>query len=378
MARNNLNIGFVRRGFSQSGGAEAYLRRLARGVVTAGHEVTLFSTTEWPESEWPSPRLERIGRAEPLAFADELERLNPQKYCDVLVSLERIWRCDFFRAGDGVHRAWLERKAQFDSPLQKMARRYSRKHAGILQLEQALLGEGGARRVIANSALVRDDIMHCYGLAAEAIDVVRNGVRVSDFGPAPLKREAARAQLNLRPDEIAVLFSGSGWERKGLRYAIEAVENLRGARKKLMVVGRGNQRKYRSRDAHFLGELNDVRLPLAAADIFLLPTLYDPFSNASLEAMAAGIPVITTRSNGCSEIIDEKVHGSIVDCADNLAALVSGLQFWSDESRRREARSALLERATQFDISRNVAHTLELLLQPGASAVSVSGNIRNT
>jgi UDP-glucose:(heptosyl)LPS alpha-1,3-glucosyltransferase len=187
---------------------------------------------------------------------------------------------------------------------------------------------------------------------------VRNGVRVSDFGPAPLKREAARTQLGIAADEVVVLFAGSGWARKGLRFAIAATEK---AGMRLLVAGRGKQR-YRSSAVRFLGEMDDLLLPLAAADIFILPTLYDPFSNASLEAMAAGLPIITTRANGCSEIIDEKVHGSILERPDDIEALANALRFWNDQARRQNARAALLERATQFDISRNVAHMLDLLL----------------
>jgi UDP-glucose:(heptosyl)LPS alpha-1,3-glucosyltransferase len=190
-------------------------------------------------------------------------------------------------------------------------------------------------------------------------------VRVSDFAPAPRKRAAARAQLRIGVDEIAVLFLGSGWERKGLRYAVAAIENVRDQQMRLLVVGHGKTRKYRSSRVTFLGEIEDVRLPLAAGDIFILPTVYDPFSNASLEAMAAGLPVITTRANGCNEIIEPKVHGSVVDRPDDVKALTDALHFWSDESRRLTARPALLERATQFDLSRNVAHTLDVLLRSG-------------
>ena len=372
-ASEKLNIGFVRRGFSPSGGAEAYLRRVAGALVAAGHEATLFTTEDWPEKEWAFGRIICIGEEGPIAFADELERSDPRKHCDLLVSLERVWRCDFFRAGDGVHRAWLERKAQFETKLTKIVRHFNRKHDAILRLEKALLGNGGARRVIANSAMVRDEIVRHYGFADDAIDLIRNGVRVSDFGPAPRKRAAARAQLRIGVDEIAVLFLGSGWERKGLRFAIGAIEKMRDQRMRLLVAGRGNQRKYRSSNVTFLGEIEDVRLPLAAADIFILPTVYDPFSNASLEAMAAGLPVITTRSNGCSEIIESKVHGSVVDCPNDVNALSAALHFWSDESRRLTARPALLERATQFDLSRNVAHTLEVLLHSRESAASTSG-----
>jgi UDP-glucose:(heptosyl)LPS alpha-1,3-glucosyltransferase len=365
-----LNVGFVRRGFSPSGGAEAYLRRVAGALVAAGHEATLFATEDWPDKEWTAGRIIRLHADNPIAFADELERTAPRKHCDILVSLERIWRCDFFRAGDGVHQAWLDRRAQFQNSLQRIGRRFNRKHDIILRLEKALLGEGGARRVIANSAMVRDEIVRYYGFPGGAIDVIPNGVRVSEFGPAPLKHARARTQLKIGTDEIAALFLGSGWERKGLRFALAAIEK---ARLRLLVAGRGNQRKYRSANVTFLGEMEDVRLPLAAADIFILPTIYDPFSNASLEAMAAGLPVITTAANGCSEIVEPKVHGTIVERADDIDGLSQALHFWSDESRRITARPALLERATLFDLSRNVAHMLEVLLHSRDSAESTSG-----
>jgi UDP-glucose:(heptosyl)LPS alpha-1,3-glucosyltransferase len=365
-----LNVGFVRRGFSPSGGAEAYLRRVAGALVAAGHEATLFTTADWPDKEWALGRIIRIRADDPIAFADELERSAPPKHCDLVVSLERIWCCDFFRAGDGVHQAWLDCRAKFQNPMQRIGRWFNKKHDVLLRLEKVLLGEGGARRVIANSAMVHDEIVRYYGFPSDAIDVIPNGVRVSEFGPAPLKHARARAQLKIGTNEIAALFVGSGWERKGLRFAVAASEKTR---VRLLVAGRGNQRKYRSANVTFLGEMEDVRLPLAAADIFILPTIYDPFSNASLEAMAAGLPVITTRANGCSEIVEPKVHGTIVERADDIDGLSQALHFWSDESRRSSARPALLERATQFDLSRNVAHTLEVLLHSRDSAESTSG-----
>jgi UDP-glucose:(heptosyl)LPS alpha-1,3-glucosyltransferase len=377
MTQENLKIGFVRRGFSPSGGAEIYLRRLAHGVLAAGYEVVLFTTAPWPETEWPG-KIHRIAATGPIEFADELERVNPRNHCHLLISLERIWHCDFFRAGDGVHRAWLERRARFDAPLRKFARAFSRKHEEILRLEKALLGNGGAGRIIANSAMVRDEIVDYYGFPGDAIDLIRNGIRVSEFGPAPFKRGAARSQLHLAETDIAVLFVGSGWERKGLRFAVAAVESLRDERVRLLVAGRGNRGRFRSRSAHFFGEVGDIRPLLSAADIFLLPTLYDPFSNASLEAMAAGLPVVTTRANGFSEIIEEKIHGSIVDQADNIAALGEALRFWSDESRRKKAQLVLLEHATQFDLSRHIAQTLETILSYPEAAASTSGKIRKT
>src|SRR5207244_13541652 len=155
-ASQKLNIGFVRRGFSPSGGAEAYLRRVAGALVAAGHEATLFTTKDWPEKECASGRIIRIGEEGPIAFADELERIDPRKNCDLLVSLERVWRCDCFRAGDGVHRAWLGRKAQFEATKTRNVRRFKPERDCLLRLETPLLHEVQARPFITTTALLGD------------------------------------------------------------------------------------------------------------------------------------------------------------------------------------------------------------------------------
>lgn len=364
-----LRIAFVRRGYSRSGGAEAYLKRLADGVVRAGHEVQLITTDEWPEEQWSFGSIKRLRATTVIGFADELEQIRPQLHCDVLFSLERVWRCGVYRAGDGVHRAWLARRRKFEIPLKQFVRGASRKHRDLLQLEESLFEERKAGRVIAASQMLVSEITDLYRYPADNIDVVRNGVPLDKFRFDPRLREQSRAELNLKQDQIAVLFVGSGWERKGLLFAIEALALCKNRKMRLLVAGRGDARRYkttrlrfwREEPVHFLGEVADLAPVYAAADIFILPTIYDPFSNACLEALASGLPVITTRSNGFSEIIDEGVHGSIVDNPANLVALREAIGFWSDSSRREAARSANVERASQFDISKNVAQTLEIL-----------------
>src|SRR2546423_10074242 len=152
-----LTIGIVRRGFS-SGGAEAYLKRLAAGVVAAGHGVTLFTAAEWPTADWNFGPLVRLNAKSAIGFADELEKVARKK-CDVLLSLERVWRCDVYRAGDGVHRAWLKRRGEIGGPLAKISRLFNRKHSAALALEKSLFASRGAARVIANSRMVKDEIV---------------------------------------------------------------------------------------------------------------------------------------------------------------------------------------------------------------------------
>ncbi len=383
MSNGKLRVAFGRRGYSPSGGAEAYLKRLGQGVVDRGHEAQLVATNDWPAVEWPFGAITRVRGESPIAFANEVDNLRPQIGCDVLMSLERVWRCDVYRAGDGVHQAWLNRRRKFEMPLQRFVRGINRKHQDILKLEASLLGKAGAGRVIANSEMVKREIIDLYGYAADKIDIVQTGIPLERLRFDPAAREKCRAELKLKPDEIALLFAGSGWERKGLRFAIEAFELSQARKLRLLVAGRRDQRGYRPKrfftqePVRFLGEVSDLRPIYAAADVFILPSIYDPFSNACLEALAFGLPVITTRDNGFSEIIEDGIHGSIVDLPNNVMALRDAVRFWSDESRRAAARSANVERASHFDISSNVEATLKILFQSVKERLS-PGSITKT
>lgn len=369
MRSDHLTIGFVRRGFSSGGGAESYLNRLAAGVANAGHRVVLYTSADWPAAEWDFGTIMRLGATSAIAFADELEKISPRRECDVLMSLERIWRCDVYRAGDGVHRAWLERRHEIAGPLQKLSRLLNRKHSATLSLEESLFGKAGAKRVIANSRMVKEEITRFYGFPAEKIDVVHNGVPLQSLQRDEQDRAKTRESLGLEEKDIAVLFAGSGWERKGLRFAIDAIERQKGEMR-LLVAGRGDSRKFPSSQAQFLGVVREMPSLYAASDIFLLPTIYDPFSNACLEALAAGRPVITTRANGFSEIIENGRHGSIIQDPRAIDTIDEALRFWSDPARRAQARLDNLALAAQFDISANVAQTLRILTQIAASAAS--------
>ena len=356
---NELTIGFVRRGYS-SGGAEAYLKRLAAGVTAVRHRVALFTAADWPAGDWNFGPIVRLKAKSAIGFADELEKMAGAN-CNVLLSLERVWRCDVYRAGDGVHRAWLQRRNEIAGALQKLSRFFNRKHSAALDLEESLFANRRAGRVIANSRMVKDEIVQFYGYPADQIDIVYNGLPLELF-----RDDRSRATSR---DEVVVLFAGSGWERKGLRFAMDAIE-AQGGKMKLLVAGRGEPEKFSSSRTEFLGVVRDMPSLYRAADIFLLPTLYDPFSNACLEALAAGLPVITTKANGVSEIIENNRHGTIIDDPRNVAAISRALEFWSDPARRAEARIANRQLAAQFDISANVAKTLQIVTQTAASAAS--------
>lgn len=346
-----MRIGFVRRGYSATGGAEAYLLRLAEALVPLGHVPVLIASPQWPDGRWVSDEIIRLDGATPARFAEAFRRAATG--CDIHMSLERVPGCEVFRAGDGVHASWLERRARFE-PLWKRATRWANpKHSQLARLESEIFDPLNTRAVIANSRLVRDEILARFPFPADRVHVVYNGLTTA---AAPADRAAARRQYGLPDDAFCVLFAGTGWERKGLETAVRAVGQAGGTT--LLVAGRGPSEKYASPSARFFGPVADLSGLHAAADLFVLPTWYDPFSNACLEALAAGLPVITTPANGFSEIIRTGVHGDIVPEGD-ADGLARAINAW--RGRCAEARRACRALAAEFPIERNTRETLAVL-----------------
>ncbi|MBI4242984.1 MAG: glycosyltransferase family 4 protein [Planctomycetes bacterium] len=125
-----------------------------------------------------------------------------------------------------------------------------------------------------------------------------------------------------------ILFCGSGFHRKGLDQTLHVLNNLtkRHVDTSLLVVGKGDIQKFQSLARKmgisnrilFLGHRIHVEKYYSVSDILVLPTLFDPFPNTCLEAMSNGLPVITTKHTGISEIIDDGKDSFIIPSADNI------------------------------------------------------------
>jgi UDP-glucose:(heptosyl)LPS alpha-1,3-glucosyltransferase len=358
-----MKFGLVRRGYSSSGGAEAFLRRFAAELHQRGHDSSLFTTRDWPRAEWAHEIFQLPGSASPGRFADALRRVQARGKCHVLFSCERVHACDCYRAGDGIHKIWLDRRKPYEPWLKSWLRSFNGKHREILKLEASLFAKGGAGQVIANSEMVKTEIVQSYDYPAEKIHVVYNGLPASALETPPADwRAETRRRIGVKADEFLVLFAGTGWTRKGLRWALEAMDVANLPKSTLLVAGRGNPESLpESNRAIFLGGVRDLPHYLAAADAFILPTLYDPFSNACLEALAAGLPVITSEYNGFAEIIEPGVEGDVVHRPNDVPALAAALKRWSDPALREAIRPQLIEKARRYTIEENVRQTLELL-----------------
>jgi len=334
-------IALLRRRFSPTGGAERYLLRLASGLVTQGHHLTLYCE-DWTQRENPFQEVKKVDSNDPIGFAARIANIPLRDRHDIIFSLERVPSCDLYRAGDGVHADWLAYRRAFHPLLGPIRTAMRGKNRQVCELEARVFSPQGARHVICNSRFVADQITARFDYSPSRITIIPNGVPYNQFSTGD--RKLGRQALKLAEDDYAILLVGAGTERKGHDIARNAVKRLRNPKAKLIIVD----------------SPPPVAMPhvYAAADVFLLPTLYDPFANVTLEALAAGLPVITSAQNGASEILTNEVNGFILPRADDDVLLIHLLQHLADPEFRQMFRKPAQDLAQQYDVSRNLSATL--------------------
>ncbi len=346
-----MRLALVRQRYNAFGGAERFIERALASLRAQGVTVTLLAR------EWNGDP-EGIVRCDPFyagrlwrdwSFARAVRRELERRSFDLVQSHERIAGCDIYRAGDGVHAQWLHNRRAALGPVGRLGLALNPYHHYVTAAEARLFRDPRLRAVICNSRMVREEIRARFGIAGEKLHVIYNGVDTAMFHPG--LREAHRAtqrdKLGIPGSAMVHLFVGSGFARKGVFRLIEALAaGGRGAH--LIIVGRDRQQALAERlsrslgmasRVHFAGGQHDVRPWYGAADSFVLPTLYDPFPNAALEAMASGLPVITTTQSGTAELIEAGVSGFVVDAldAEGLAATLERID--PDSARAMGARA---------------------------------------
>jgi len=367
-----LRLAIIRQRYTPYGGAERFVEAALEALLERGVAISLYTR------EWPQTRLQLI---EPVlcdpfylgrlwrdwSFARAVCRAVTKKAPELVQSHERLLCCDVYRAGDGVHRSWLDERVRDASPFQLWLTRVSPYHRYVLATERRLFASPLLKAVICNSRMVRQDIHDRFGLPDERLPVVYNAVDSEAFSPKlRAHRDSMRQKLGVPPDATLFLLVGSGYVRKGVAAALTALSHLPD-NTHLLVVGRDKARRHYKRLARKLGiasrvalvgAQDDTRPFYGAADAFVLPTLYDPCPNAALEAMACGLPVVTSTTCGAAELVTEHDAGFVCE-ARNVDALTTHMRTLTDP----EARAGRGERAREAVLPLTPeAMTLQLVL----------------
>jgi UDP-glucose:(heptosyl)LPS alpha-1,3-glucosyltransferase len=331
-----MRIALVARRFDPAGGGtERDLAITARILAHAGHRVTIYAgevrapCTEWTLRHIAAPRL---GRALALLwFARAAVAAARHEGADLVLSFARIVDADILRSGGAAHSSYVRAARQWQSRSAEIAMRVSPYHRVQMLVERRGFASPRLKRAIAVSSLVRDDLMRTFALAPAQAVTLYNGVDLDRFSPEPeaAARRAIRREFGVDDSRPAVMFVGNGFARKGLGFLIEAWPAI-GVAARLIVIGTDRavvsyERLARRLGLHdrvtFLGRRADVRRLMRGADALALPSLFEPFGNVAMEAMASGVPALTTVRCGVAEIMPATLRGYVVNDPTNRIEL---------------------------------------------------------
>lgn len=345
-------------------GSERRYTELIRGLRERGDAIELFAH-RWDDGAAAGLRCHPVAAPgppslRPLSFAlgALLAVRRWRDRLDLVHSHTKSFGDDIVSPGGSAHRAYLATLRREDRGLRGHARPWLPFHRTTLVVESLQLR--AARRIVVNSEWSRGQLTAAYPRTAPRVEVVYNGVDARHFAPTvrAALRKPTRDELGLGDRDVVFLFIGAGDRRKGLHELLAAFGGLTAPAARLLVVGHRDRKETARVDARLgrtrLGPrvilrpfTTDPRPYYAAADVFVLPTWFDPFSNATLEALACGLPVVTTSSNGVAELMTSSREGTVVRAGD-ADGLRTALTAMLDADRRAmsEAARTLAERMT--------------------------------
>jgi UDP-glucose:(heptosyl)LPS alpha-1,3-glucosyltransferase len=368
-----LKLALIRQRYTPYGGAERFVARAMAALQDRGAQVTIVTRRWTGDGDALVVNPFYLGSLwRDWSFARGVCATLARHDFDLVQSHERIACCDVYRAGDGVHREWLAQRARIQSRWARLATRLNPYHRYTLAAEAKLFASPRLKAVICNSRMVQQEIQRHFGVAEDKLHVIYSGVDLGAFHPG-LKnqhRAAVRTRLGIPDTAPVYLFVGSGFERKGLGALLHAFARAAPA-SHLMIVGADkHSARYQNQArglgvaarTHFLGPQQDVKPYYGAADVFALPTLYDPFPNAALEAFACGLPVITSDKSGAAELVRAGENGFVCDALD-VDAIARAMNALQGRTQLAAASAQARQCVLQHDLQTMSAHALALYRQ---------------
>jgi UDP-glucose:(heptosyl)LPS alpha-1,3-glucosyltransferase len=315
------------------GGAERYTHDLAAALAKSGDQVALLASSirEPPHGvrcvQLPAPGWTRVSQYG--AFARSLKRHLSETEYDIVHAMLPVARCNVYHPHAGLAVAAL---ASWTNKLKAIV---NPRRLTFASVERRLLTSSNPPIILALSEYVRRSIRRYYPLPDQKLRVLFNAVDLKRFEPP--SHRPARGFVN-------ALFIGQDFQRKGLAQVLEAMRLLPDARLRLTIVGRGEVPREARSDGRvsYVGVVSNPLPYYRDADLLVLPTRHDPCSLVVLEALAMGVPVLSTKVNGACEVMTDGVHGFVLDDPWDVQTLASRMRDMLDDKRRAAMASACL------------------------------------
>jgi UDP-glucose:(heptosyl)LPS alpha-1,3-glucosyltransferase len=359
-----IDIALVRAKYNPFGGAERFLNDAVAAMAGSDIRFTLF-TREWPaqkdagmQHRIVNPRYVTSLDRE-TGFAHAVQRALAAERFDLVQSYERLPHVDIYHAVDGVHAEWLRQRERIATGFKRWGTSINPRHRYVLRAERGMYTSPRFKAAICISAMVKNDILRHVDIDPAKLHVVYSGIDANRF--AAQDRDAVRRELRAKfgipASAPLAVYVGSGFERKGLSAFLQALATYHRNSDDgpfALVVGKDkHQAKYAalanqlgiSDRVTFTGGVADTRPYYAAGDVFVLPTLYEPFGLVYLEAMAAGLPVVASTGAGAAELVREGINGFVTDALD-IPAIAAAMR--NGATHTHAMRAAAVETAQKF------------------------------
>lgn len=366
-----MKIGLAIYNFNpKKGGAERYAYDLSTMLSKRGHDVFVFCADGVEVSgvtlvrldTTPFPRWLRS-----LSFARNHKKQVRQYGLDVVLGFGNTLELDVYQSHGGVQRVWMEREiASYDNPRERQFKTFLLKNS-LNQRTQQWIAEYPIkkyryRRIVAISDMIKKQMMDYHNISESNINVVYNGVDIHRFRPSRMEPGGP----------LKILFSAGNFRLKGLSPLLNSLGELAKETKsfQLLVMGRGRKERYKilidrlniQDNVTFLGERANPETVYQEAHILAHPTFYDACSLTTMEAMASGLPTITTKWNGASALISAD-EGYVIDEPRNTVALCDAIRSLFDKDKRQRMGEAARLKMEQYTMERNMEQMEKILIE---------------
>ena len=370
-------------------------RGLVRRLLVDRHEVHLYAC-RWDAKALPAGiQFHAIRSAsaprflKPWRFGRLCLKAMAERHHDVTMGFDKTWGLDVLYPQGGLHAACAEHNLRkhahpFVRHVASWAKWFDAAHWSYSILERRQYLGNHPASIVVNSHMVRDHFLRHYHIPPGQLHVVRSAIDPQRFPEQDrLKcRAQCREQYGIAPNEVVGLFAAMNYHLKGLEPLLHATQRMFARPEfagntppfRLMVVGHPHDAAYRKL-AHqlglddkvrFVGYCPEMRNAYFAADFLVHPTFYDPCSLVVLEALACGLPVITTRFNGASELLHASgpnQEGYVLSDPHDHQQLGWCLAQLLDSDRRHAFALAARRNATSWTFEQHYRQLMTVLIE---------------
>ncbi|MDJ0651887.1 MAG: glycosyltransferase family 4 protein [Simkaniaceae bacterium] len=377
----SLKVTILSRRIKARGGLEKWAFRIAEGFSQKGARVTILTSDTFEENiSKPLIQTHTLPLTKWLNFRkmDQFNCLtqqwNQRHEAAIIFGMDRTCHQTHMRAGNGVHAAYLKQRKTFENyPSYKTFLKPL--NQTILKLEKEAFENPGLKVLFANSYMVKNEILEHYQVRPDKIEVIHNGApwkdMEKDFISWVENKQKECTKQHLDPTLYHFLFIGNGYERKGLSSLLRALATLKNKEFHLSVLGKDRKidrfiklaKSLRlEKQVRFFGPVSDVCPFFQIADCLVIPSYYDPFANVTVEALAMGLFVVSSKSNGGHEILKEDT-GTIIENLAAIDSLRTSLEHAMLAPKTWMRSQAIRESVKHLDFSNQIASYIKRSLE---------------